>query len=79
MNLAKYTQEKPKVSSVVFSRDSHTIASVSSESAIIIWDLRQILTLEPLISGCNWVRDYLQTNLEMEESDRINICPLAHR
>ena len=64
-----------KVNSVVFSPNSQVIASASSDGNIILWNLQQILTLDPLVFGCNWVRDYLQTNVEVEKSDRTNLCP----
>ncbi|MEM8722698.1 MAG: AAA-like domain-containing protein [Cyanobacteria bacterium P01_G01_bin.39] len=51
------------------------IASASYDNTIIVWDLEQILTLDPLVYGCNWVRDYLQTNIEVAKSDRANLCP----
>ncbi|MDF5710784.1 MAG: AAA-like domain-containing protein [Nostoc sp. S4] len=63
-----------KVNSVMFSPNGQAIASASSDSAIIIWDLQQILTFDPLVYGCNWVRDYLQTNVEVEESERTSLC-----
>jgi WD40 repeat protein len=87
-----------KVNSVVFSPNSQAasdrvasprvaipkgfIASASSDSTIIIWDLQEVLKLDPLVYGCNWVHDYLQTNLEVEKGDaedglhqRANLCP----
>lgn len=71
-----------RVNSVVFSPKGEAIASASSDSTIIIWDLRQILTLDTLVYGCNWVRDYLQTNIEVEKGDvygglhqRTDLCP----
>ena len=64
-----------KVNSVVFSPNSQVIVSASSDSSIIGWDVPQILKLEPLVYGCNWVRDYLQTNIEVGAGDRTHLCP----
>jgi WD40 repeat protein len=64
-----------KVNSVTFSPNGQEIVSASSDSSIIVWDLQQILQLDPLEYGCNWVRDYLQTNVEVETGDRTNLCP----
>jgi WD40 repeat protein len=77
-------RHRDKVNSVVFSPKGQVvskaipgglIASASSDSTIIMWDLQQILTLDPLVYGCNWVRNYLQTNVEVEAGDRSNLCP----
>lgn len=64
-----------KVNSVVFSHNSQKVISASSDSTIIVWDLQEILRLDPLEYACNWVRDYLQTNVEVEKSNRTNLCP----
>ena len=36
---------------------------------MILWNLQRILNLDPLAYACDWVRDYLRTNAEVEESD----------
>ncbi|MGB3652965.1 MAG: AAA-like domain-containing protein [Rivularia sp. (in: cyanobacteria)] len=67
-----------RVNSVAFSPNSQAIASASSDSTIIVWDLQQIFTLDTLVYGCNWVRDYLQTNVEVEKGDAYggtDLCP----
>ncbi|GFE70417.1 AAA-like domain-containing protein [Chroococcus sp. FPU101] len=61
------------VSSVAFSQDGKTLASSSDDQTIILWDLPQILNLNLINFGCNWVRDYLKTNTTVEKSER-NIC-----
>lgn len=58
---------------VTFSPDGQFIASASQDKTAILWNLEQISQLDFLKYGCNWVRDYLQTSEEVEESDR-NLC-----
>lgn len=52
---------------VDFNPDGKTLASVSDDSTVILWDLDRILNLNELAFGCDWVRDYLRTNAEVEE------------
>lgn len=73
-NLTTLYRHSDRVNSVVFGHDSQTIVSASSDSTIIVWDLQKILRLDPLEYGCNWVHDYLQTNVEVEKSNRTNLC-----
>ena len=52
--------------SVCFSPDGQTIASGTSDG-VFLWNFN----LDDLvIRGCNWVRDYLDNNPNVEESDR---------
>jgi WD40 repeat protein len=74
-NVTTLARHSEKVNSVVFSRDGQAIVSGSSDGTMIVWDLQQILKLDPLVYACNWVRDYLQTNIEVDKSDRNNLCP----
>ncbi|WP_190240922.1 WD40 repeat domain-containing protein [Nostoc sp. 'Peltigera membranacea cyanobiont' 210A] len=61
------------VSSVAFSPDGKTLASGGDDQLVIMWDLEQILHLNLLKYTCDWVRDYLKTNITVEKSDR-SIC-----
>ncbi|MBE9198467.1 MULTISPECIES: AAA-like domain-containing protein [unclassified Nodularia (in: cyanobacteria)] len=61
------------VSTVAFSPDSKTLASGSDDQVVILWDLEQILNLDLVKSGCDWVEDYLRTNKDIEKSDR-DLC-----
>ncbi|MBD2013768.1 AAA-like domain-containing protein [Microcoleus sp. FACHB-53] len=58
---------------VAFSSDGKLIASASQDRTAILWNLERIFQLDFLQYGCNWVRDYLRTNAEVEESDR-SLC-----
>jgi len=50
--------------------DGSFLASVGEDNTLVVWNLPRILKLDLLEYGCNWVRDYLRTNAEVEEGDR---------
>jgi len=58
---------------IAISRDGTLLVSGGDDNTLILWNLPRILNLDPLASGCALVRDYLQTNIRVEESDR-SIC-----
>ena len=59
-----------RVINVSFSPDGKTIASASADNTIKLWHL----DLDVLLGqGCDWVRDYLRTNAEVNQSDR-HLC-----
>ncbi len=61
---------KSSVRSVTFSPDSKTIASSSSSGKIILWNFYLNLDLDELmVQGCQWIRDYLQTNQWVKKTD----------
>lgn len=60
-----------RVNGIAFSPDQQTIASVSDDQTVILWHLNRVLDLHPLlVYSCDWVRDYLRTNLALKEGDR---------
>ncbi|MGB3510123.1 MAG: WD40 repeat domain-containing protein [Microcoleaceae cyanobacterium] len=57
---------------LVFSPDNQLLAAAGDEHTVILWNLEQIVNLDLLEYGCNWVRDYLRTNIE--EGPGRNLC-----
>ncbi|MBK1988247.1 AAA-like domain-containing protein [Sphaerospermopsis aphanizomenoides BCCUSP55] len=47
------------------------IASGSDDQTVVLWNLEQILNLDLVKSGCNWVRNYLQTNTAVEKDNSL--------
>ncbi|MEG4148854.1 WD40 domain-containing protein [Microcoleus sp. Pol12B5] len=58
---------------VTFSPDGKFVASASQDTTAIVWNLERIFQLDFLQYGCDWVRDYLQTNADVKEEDR-HLC-----
>jgi WD40 repeat protein len=56
---------------VNFSPDNKTVASASKDNTLILWNLKNLDNLNALlVEGCDWVRDYLKNNPNVEESDQ---------
>ena len=58
---------------ITFSPNGQTIAAANEDKSVILWNKEQVLTLNPLKYGCNWVHDYLRTNPNVSERDR-HLC-----
>jgi WD40 repeat protein len=71
--LTTLTGHRGTVWDVAFSHNGRWLASASDDQSVILWDLYRILNLDLLKHGCDWVRDYMQTNVKVEERDRA-IC-----
>ncbi|MEG3931083.1 MULTISPECIES: AAA-like domain-containing protein [unclassified Microcoleus] len=61
------------VTGVSFSPDGTFLVSASHDQTAILWDVKRILNTDPLVFGCDWVRDYLRTNADVKEEDR-HLC-----
>lgn len=53
-----------------FSPDDQRLASGSNDQTVKIWDWQSRLRTDPFEYGCNFIRDYLRNNPELEERDR---------
>ncbi|EAZ88667.1 AAA-like domain-containing protein [Crocosphaera chwakensis] len=61
------------IRSIAFSPNSEQLAVGSRENMLILWDLKEVLALDELRYGCDWIKDYLKFNADLSESDR-RIC-----
>ncbi|MEG4856895.1 AAA-like domain-containing protein [Microcoleus sp. K1-B6] len=71
--LTTLTGHRGAVTGVSFSPDGTFLVSASMDQTAILWNVKQILNTDPLVFGCNWVRDYLRTNADVKEEDR-HLC-----
>ncbi|GAB4199572.1 MAG: AAA-like domain-containing protein [Coleofasciculaceae cyanobacterium] len=61
------------VYSVSFSPNGKTLASAGLDNQVILWNL----DLEDLlVRGCDWLHDYLATNPNFSDRDRLQLCRL---
>ncbi|MEM9541375.1 MAG: AAA-like domain-containing protein [Cyanobacteria bacterium P01_E01_bin.42] len=73
--LTALRQHDQGVNGIAFSSDGKTLVSGSTDNRVILWHLEEILAFDRLLEqGCDRVRDYLQYNAEVTESDR-QLCP----
>jgi len=62
-----------RVTSLAWSNDGKTLASASQDQTVIMWNL----DLDDLLDkSCNWLRDYLQNNQKVRQSDRDLCAPI---
>jgi dipeptidyl aminopeptidase/acylaminoacyl peptidase len=57
------------VRNVMFHPHRSILASAGDDQTLVLWNLQQILHLDPLAYACNWVRDYLRTNVDVGNED----------
>ncbi|BAY76805.1 WD-40 repeat-containing protein [Nostoc linckia NIES-25] len=55
---------------IAISRDGTLLASGGDDNTLILWNLQRILNLDAPTYACALVRDYLKTNIAVDESDR---------
>ena len=56
-----------RVWDVEFSPDGKKIITASEDKQVKLWNLEKILQLNTLEYGCDWIKDYLETNSETTE------------
>ena len=61
-----------RVWDVEFSPDGKNIITASEDKQVKLWNLEEILQLNTLQYGCDWIEDYLKTNSETTEH---TLCP----
>ncbi|MEA5598987.1 CHAT domain-containing protein [Rivularia sp. UHCC 0363] len=67
--LKEYTGHRDDVNSIDFSGDGNHLISADKKGNVIIWDL-QLQQNQLLGDTCGWLRDYLQNNPKVSNSDR---------
>ncbi|MDJ0703005.1 MAG: AAA-like domain-containing protein [Leptolyngbyaceae cyanobacterium MO_188.B28] len=68
-----------KIEGLDFSPDGHFLVSGSDDGQLIFWNLARVLDLNQMLAyGCQQIKDYLQTNVALEESDRL-LCDNIHQ
>ncbi len=76
--LATLSGHTSKVESIAFSLDGTLLASGGDDRTMILWNIPQILNLDALNYGCEWIENYLKTNATIEAADRA-LCANLNR
>ncbi|MBE9036894.1 AAA-like domain-containing protein [aff. Roholtiella sp. LEGE 12411] len=63
---------------IAISRDGTFLVSGGDDNTLILWNLPRIVSLDALTYGCALVKDYLKTNIAVEEGDR-SLCDTSSR
>jgi WD40 repeat protein len=61
------------ITSLAFTPNGNFLTSGSDDGTIFVWDLVKIERVNELRYACDWVKDYLRTNRNLQEDDR-KIC-----
>ncbi|MDZ8051083.1 MAG: AAA-like domain-containing protein [Aulosira sp. ZfuVER01] len=62
---------------ISFSPDGKKIVSVSDDGLVELWDAEFLDFDQLIVRGCSWLRDYLQNNPSVQETDK-HICDRIH-
>ncbi|HEY9620485.1 MAG TPA: AAA-like domain-containing protein [Crinalium sp.] len=72
--VATLNQNSDRVRAVKFSPDGQSLVSASSDHTVTVWNLKEAVELNTVIRhSCEWVQDYLRTNVNVKEGDR-TVC-----
>lgn len=58
------------VRSISYSPDGEILASISDDANLILWNIAKIKNIDLLDYSCKLVKDFLENNSKLEESDR---------
>ena len=62
-----------RVWNIDFSPDGKQIVSVAEDKKVKLWDLERILSIDPFQYGCDWVTDYVRTNIQLKK----DVCNIS--
>ena len=51
---------------MALSPNDNQIVSVAEDKQVKLWDLDQILIIDPIEYGCHWIGDYIKTNTQYQ-------------
>jgi WD40 repeat protein len=55
------------VRALAFHPHQPLLASAGDDQTIMLWNIDQVLKLDPLTYACQWIKDYLKTNVEVKQ------------